>query len=69
MTEIVLYAESPGDPGVGISSEYAEVHMCFVDDDEREFVREVLQAAFLEIWGGGTRVRFKEELDAEDYYG
>ena len=62
MAKITIYAESPGDPSVGIPREFAEIHMDIVDSEEREAVRDLLSEAFSEIWdNGGTWVYFEDE--------
>ena len=66
---MVIYLESPGDPPVGISPEYAEIHNLRFDpedEDWREQIRAILTDAFTEIWDiVGTRVIFEDELDSE----
>lgn len=61
---IVIYADSIGDPSVGIPPVHAiiQIQGPVLDEDLRELIRGTLELAFGEIFDDGrTRVRFSDE--------
>jgi hypothetical protein len=64
MTELTASVISHGDPGVGIYGYNIEVPLGvedFLDDEERESVRETLRDMYTSLWDDNANVTFSDE--------